>query len=107
MNMFAVYQILVMVIAAMTWTLIGQGVLALLLGPRRTTNFVYRFMAGITYPVIRLTRALMPRFIVDAHIGFIALFLLLLLRLVVYMVFYSQGWIPSVSGPVIAPEQPT
>lgn len=107
MDMFAIYQILVMVIATVTWTLIGQGVLALLLGPKRRINFVYRFMASITYPVIRTTRAVMPRFVVDAHIGFIALFLLLLLRLVVYMAFYSQGWIPTASGPAIAPEQST
>lgn len=95
MNMFMVYQILVMVIATVTWTLIGQGVLALMLGPRHQANFIYRFMASITYPVIRGTRIIMPRFIVDAHIGFIALFLLLLLRLGVYMAFYSQGWIPT------------
>lgn len=104
MNMFMVYQILVMVIATVTWTLIGQGALALLLGPRRQANLVYRFMSHITYPVIRGTRIIMPRFVVDAHIGFIALFLLLLLRLVVYMVFYSQGWIPTLE-PGIASAQ--
>lgn len=98
MNMFMVYQILVMAIATMTWTLIGQGVLALLLGPRRQANLIYRFMSKITYPAIRGTRIIMPRFVVDAHIALIAFFLLLLLRLVVYMVFYSQGWIPTLDA---------
>lgn len=100
MEMFDVYQILILIIATVTWTLIGQGVLFLMIGQRRQANVVYRFMAAITSPVMRFTRLITPRFVVDAHIGFIALFLLLLLRVVVYMVFYSQGWIPSLESGV-------
>ena len=39
----------------------------------------------------------------DAHVGFVALFLLLVARVGLYMVFYSQGWIPTLS-PAPAPE---
>jgi uncharacterized protein YggT (Ycf19 family) len=98
MDMFKVYQLLSLALGALTWTLIGRGILALLLGERRRDNLVYRFFSGITSPLFRLSRLLSPPFVADAHLGYVALFLLLALRLALYMLFYSQGWIPSVSG---------
>ncbi len=95
--MFALYQILSLLIGVLMWTLIGQGLLALILGERRQQNFVYRFMAAITRPVLWLTRLVTPRLVLDRHLGWLALFLLLLLRVALYMFFYAQGWIPSIS----------
>lgn len=93
--MYALYQILSLLISALMWTLIGQGVLALILGERRAQNFVYRFMATITWPMMRLTRILTPRLVLDRHLGWVAVLLLLFLRLALYMFFYAQGWIPT------------
>ncbi len=93
--MFALYQILSLLIGVLMWTLIGQGLLALILGERRHQNFVYRFMAAITHPILWLTRRITPRLVLDRHLGWIALFLLLLLRIALYMFFYAQGWIPT------------
>lgn len=58
-------------------TLIGQGLLALLAGKARQGNFVYQLFQIVTSPVIRLVRAITPRFVLDAHVPFVAFFLLL------------------------------
>jgi hypothetical protein len=96
--MFTLYQLLSLALGVLMWTLIGRGALALLLGERRRENFVYRFFAGITAPLFRLTRLVTPGFVADAHLGLVALFLILALRIGLYMLFYSQGWIPSVTA---------
>lgn len=57
--------------------LLGQGLLWLF-GPKaREGNFVYDLFKKGTKPIIRLTRAISPRFVPDAHIGLIAFVLLL------------------------------
>lgn len=60
--------------------LLGQGALYILAGSRRESNVVYSMLKMITAPIMKLTRSITPRIIVDQHIGFIALFLLLLLE---------------------------
>ncbi len=95
MTMFKLFQILLLIDGVFMWTLIGQGVLGLLVGPRREANFIYRFMSLITRPVWKLTRMITPKLVGDAYIGLVAIFLLLALRLVLYMVFAYFGWIPS------------
>jgi len=56
---------------------IGQGAVALFAGPRRDTNVVYQIFRIVTSPVTRATRFVMPRFIPDRHIPFVAFGLLL------------------------------
>ncbi|MBZ0142695.1 MAG: hypothetical protein K8F56_03875 [Rhodocyclaceae bacterium] len=56
--------------------LIGQGVLALLAGGRRHTNFVYKLFLIITGPVIKACRWITPKAIIDKHLPFVAFFLL-------------------------------
>lgn len=60
--------------------LLGQGALYILAGSRREGNIVYSMLKTITAPIMKLTRIIAPRFIVDQHIGFLALFFLLLLE---------------------------
>lgn len=55
--------------------LLGQGVLFLLAGAGREQNVFYRTIRTITAPLLRLTRLITPRFIVDQHIAFVAFFL--------------------------------
>ena len=57
--------------------MLGQGLLYVLAGRKRADNFVYQLFALLTRPVMRVTRAISPRFIRDDHIP-IAAFLLLL-----------------------------
>ena len=60
--------------------LLGQAALFVLAGSRRDNNIVYSMLKTVTAPIIKLTRKVAPRFIVDQHIGFLALFLLLVLE---------------------------
>jgi hypothetical protein len=60
--------------------LIGQAALFVLAGARRDTNFVYTVLKTVTAPIMKATRFIAPRFVVDAHIGFLALFFLLVLE---------------------------
>lgn len=56
---------------------LGQGLLAVFAGARRGENPVYQVFAIVTGPVTRATRVVMPRFIPDRHIPFVAFGLLL------------------------------
>jgi uncharacterized protein YggT (Ycf19 family) len=58
------------------WFLLGQGVLYLLAGSSREQNPVYRLFRLLASPVVRLTRAVTPRVIVDRHVPIVAFFLL-------------------------------
>jgi hypothetical protein len=57
-------------------TLLGQGLLALLAGARRHTNPIYALFKTVTGPAIRVTRWITPKAILDAHLPFVAFFLL-------------------------------
>ena len=58
---------------------LGQGVLWLIAGAKREQNVVYNLFRTLTSPVTRVARAISPRIIIDAHIGMVAFFLLLVL----------------------------
>lgn len=58
------------------WFLIGQGVLYLLAGSTRERNPVYRLLSLLTAPVVRLTRSITPRVVVDRHVPLVAFVLL-------------------------------
>jgi hypothetical protein len=57
---------------------LGQGILYLLAGAKRETNFVYTTFKMLTSPVTKVTRLITPRVILDRHVAFVAFFLLLL-----------------------------
>ncbi|TCS72139.1 hypothetical protein EDC61_10654 [Sulfuritortus calidifontis] len=58
------------------FALLGQGLLALLAGKYRQDNLFYKILQTVTRPVIRAVRFFTPRVIIDAHIPFLAFFLL-------------------------------
>ena len=62
--------------------LLGQGILFVFAGANRHQNLVYRLFATVTSPVMKATRRITPRFVVDQHIWMVALFLLVALWLV-------------------------
>lgn len=61
---------------------LGQGVLWVLAGSRRDQNIVYNLFKTITSPVTKFTRLITPRVVIDAHIGLVAFFLLIVLWLI-------------------------
>ena len=57
--------------------LLGQAALYVLAGSRRDGNPIYALLKAVTSPVMKLARLVTPRIVLDRHIGFVALFLLL------------------------------
>jgi hypothetical protein len=58
--------------------LLGQGLLFLFAGAKRERNVVYQAFATVTRPVIRATRFLTPRLVLDRHLGLVAFLLVVL-----------------------------
>ncbi len=56
---------------------LGQGLVAIFAGSRRDQTVIYQVFRIVTGPVTRATRFLMPAFIPDRHIPFVAFGLLL------------------------------
>ncbi|HLL12987.1 MAG TPA: hypothetical protein VK570_18130 [Rubrivivax sp.] len=57
--------------------LLGQGLLALLAGAKRETNFFYRLLKIMTMPFTRAARFIAPRVVIDRHVPLVAFLLLL------------------------------
>lgn len=62
--------------------MLGQGILFVFAGANRHQNLVYRMFATVTQPIMKATRFITPRFVVDQHIWLVALFLLMVLWVV-------------------------
>ena len=62
--------------------LIGQAALYVIAGSRREGNIVYSMLKTITAPIMKTTRWIAPRFIVDQHIALLAFFFVLLLEVI-------------------------
>ena len=58
------------------FALIGQGVLSILPGVDRQKNLFYLILKTIASPGWRVARWLSPRFVLDQHVGWVALFIL-------------------------------
>lgn len=56
-------------------SLVGQGILWLIAGRSRESNFVYKLFAAVTRPVMRIARMATPRFVLDRHIWMVAVLL--------------------------------
>lgn len=52
--------------------LLGQGMLYILAGQKREGNFFYQLLRTVTRPVVRMTRFVTPRFVIDRHIPYAA-----------------------------------
>jgi hypothetical protein len=61
---------------------LGQGVLWVIAGAKRDQNLFYGIFKTVTSPVMRATRAITPRIVLDQHIWLVALFLLMVIWLV-------------------------
>ncbi len=70
--------------------LMGQGVLFILAGAKRDTNFFYKLLQVIAKPITVPVRLLTPRLVSDQHVPFVAFFVLLLLS---FVVFVERGYL--------------
>lgn len=57
-------------------TFVSQAILFVFAGVTRDRNIVYNLFATVNRPIWKATRFITPRFIVDAHVGFVSFFLL-------------------------------
>ncbi len=71
--------------------MIGQGALFLLAGSKRDSNIVYFILKSMTMPVMKFARLITPRIILDQHICWVALFIVLLAEalLIVAKIYYQ------------------
>jgi hypothetical protein len=65
---------------------LGQGLLYVLAGARRGENLFYQLFQVLTRPLYRVVRFLTPRVILDRHIPYVALLLLLWAWLILIVV---------------------
>jgi hypothetical protein len=77
--MFVAATVLKGLVEVLLVVMLGQGLLYLFAGQRRHENLIYRAFALVTAPIMKATRFVTPRFIVDQHIGYVAFFLLMVL----------------------------
>lgn len=63
--------------------LLGQGLLAMLAGEKRDKNFFYQLLQVLTRPFMAAARFITPKQVADAHVGFVAFFLLVIFWVVV------------------------
>jgi hypothetical protein len=59
--------------------MIGQGLLYVLAGAKRDQNLVYGIFKTLTSPVMKMTRWVTPRIVLDRHLGLVAFFFLTVL----------------------------
>lgn len=95
--MHNLFLIITLILSFIQWVLIGQGILWMLIPnpENKKKNPIYNLFYWTTWPIMRLSRIITPKFIHDSHIGFIAFFLIIVLRIGTYMLFHSQGWIET------------
>ena len=63
--------------------LLGQGVLYVLAGPKRESNFFYRLLQVVSKPFTLPVRKITPRQVADEHVPIVTFFLLVILYAVV------------------------
>lgn len=59
--------------------MLGQGILWVIAGRKREDNLVYKLFKTLTSPVMRLTRWITPRLVLDRHLWLVAVFWISLL----------------------------
>ena len=78
--------------------MLGQGILWVIAGSRRQENAIYQLFRTLTSPVMKATRFITPRVILDQHLGLVAFFLLLVLWIVLTAVKIKMVLDASAAG---------
>lgn len=81
--MLTLLNILQLVLYIALLALAGQGLLYVLAGPRRDSNFFYRLLQVVAKPFTLVMRKLTPRQVADQHVPVATFFVLLLAYAVV------------------------
>jgi uncharacterized protein YggT (Ycf19 family) len=81
--MLTVLNALQLVLYIALLALVGQGILFVLAGAKRETNFFYKLLQVLTKPFTSLVRKITPKLVADQHVPVVTLFLLVILYAVV------------------------
>ncbi len=81
--MLLVLSVVKAVSEIMAFSLIVQGVLYLVARDKRQSSLAYRMLAGITRPVTRVARAVMPRVVPDRYLWIVTMLMVFGLWVVV------------------------
>jgi hypothetical protein len=74
--MYEAVVILKALVEVATVGMLGQGLLYVLAGKGREQNIVYKLFKIITSPVMKVTRLITPRIVLDRHIWLVSILLL-------------------------------
>ncbi|BBM89503.1 hypothetical protein COTS27_01205 [Spirochaetota bacterium] len=79
------------------WTLLGRAVLSVLIGVQRG-NFVYKFFYYLTEWYLQLLARILPKFLIIPSLFLVqGVLTLLVLRFIVYLIFYNLGYLPDLT----------
>ena len=83
MDMTKLYHLVALILRELVlinfYALLGQGLLFVLAGRHRETNLFYRIIKTIASPAVWVARRISPRFVMDQHVPWVALFILVVL----------------------------
>jgi uncharacterized protein YggT (Ycf19 family) len=83
MDMTKLYHLVALILRELVlinfYALLGQGLLFVLAGRHRETNLFYRIIKTIASPAVWVARRISPRFVMDQHVAWVALFILVVL----------------------------
>ena len=83
MDMTKLYHLAALILRELVlinfYALLGQGRLFVLAGRHRETNLFYRIIKTIASPAVWVARRVSPRFVMDQHVPWVALFILVVL----------------------------
>jgi uncharacterized protein YggT (Ycf19 family) len=75
---YTLFSILLALVQVAIYLLIGRGAMYILAGAGREQNFIYQLFKKGTEPLVKATRVISPKFVVDRHVPFATLALLVL-----------------------------
>lgn len=73
---YTLLSILIALVQVAIYLFIGRGAMYLLGGATREQNFIYQLFKKGTEPLVKVTRIITPKFVIDRHVPFVTLILL-------------------------------
>ncbi len=75
---YTLVSILLALVQVAIYLFLGRGAMYILAGAGREQNFIYQLFKKGTEPLVKATRVIAPKFVVDRHVPFATLALLVL-----------------------------
>ncbi len=86
---FTLLSILLALVQVAIYLFIGRGAMHIFAGAGREQNFIYQLFKKGTDPLVKATRRITPRFVIDRHVPFVTFILLIWIGLA--LVYLRRG----------------